>query len=88
MKTGLAATMDMDKLTATLYCLIGVGGKFMWVGISVAHVTFWVLTLVIIILDEFCVVIRNTSSMYVRFLCGAPLDKNQVLAQTQFGHIL
>jgi hypothetical protein len=40
MKTGLAATMDMDKLTATLYCLIGVGGKFMWVGISVAHVTF------------------------------------------------
>ena len=29
-----------------MFCLISVGGKFMWVGISVVHISFIVLSLV------------------------------------------
>ena len=44
--------------------------------IRVAHTKFLVLALVNIILNEIHIVIPNTSSMYIKVLCVAPLDKN------------
>ena len=57
-------------LTA-LFCLIIVGGKLVWPILIVEYLSWFN-----IILDEVCIVIPNTLSMYIRVLCGASLDKN------------
>ena len=48
----------------TLFCLISVGGN----SCGLSHIEFLVFALVNIILDEFCIVIPNTSSTCVRVL--------------------
>lgn len=41
-----------------------------------AYINSRALALVNIIVDEVCLVIMNTASVYVRVRCGASMDKN------------